>query len=484
MTAIFYALLCFAVLLATLCIIVGLFATYRHYTLQGDGYFVASLLWLIGISAILVVVLAHREYPAMAITLPGAMEDSGAPEETPTFLSSSLGRFLSIFIVLLAAIRFIVGGHFFRSSTSSLRIGEIKKMDPAQLLFTTFFIYFVFYGVLSSIAGTKPALVHWMFYPVIIIGAAFFSPSYDTRFLVKHIKWILLILIYGSLSEALVFPKTAFEHGYVGIIPGLSLRLYGFSEHPNTLGPVALLFLVLDYFSPSPGKVGLLHKISAIAVLLLAQSKTAYIGSSLALLAVLVYRSTANQGSKNKLYLPPLGFLTVLILGAGGIVLTLSVLNFFGKDFFNPFSDVDAKNITFTGRTLIWEITLDRWNENLLFGYGPELWYPEFRAKYGLPVVGQAHNQFIQALGEAGIFGMIGLLLYLFALLHAAIVTAGITRGASLALLVVPLSRTFTETPFRNFVINDWAFFTHLVVFCLLAGWLREKALVTKGQML
>ena len=45
-----------------------------------------------------------------------------------------------------------------------------------------------------------------------------------------------------------------------------------------------------------------------------------------------------------------------------------------------------------------------------------------------------AHNQFMQSLASAGLFGVFGLLVYLGTTLHYAIVLAPPTRGFSLAL--------------------------------------------------
>lgn len=455
----------------------GIWAAYRYSTTRSDGHFVALLFWLIGLSAVLVEALATRSPPSIGIGIISNSESSGL-ESTPTAISSMLGKLSVPFIVGLAFVRFILDT--VKWQPSSFREFGGGKADPARPLYYSYLFYFVCCGLLNSVAGTQPAFVHWMFYPVFIIGAAYFSRTYETNFLIKNVKWILLALIYFSLLAAILFPKFAFETGYKGLIPGLNIRLYGLAGHPNTLGPVALIFLLLEYYSPSSGWVRYIHRISALSVVLLAQSKTAY-GAALLVFVILLWYRFSTDKSAEKHFDARLKFLTTLILSVSFIGLTMLSLNLVEINVpANPFSYLDAQELkylgTLTGRTIIWDITLKEWEQNLLFGYGPTIWYPEFRAKFGLMVVGQAHNQFIQTLGEAGIVGFLGLLVYIFSLLKAAFLTAKATRGVTLALTAIPLLRMWTESPFRNFVINDWAFFTHLLVICLLMGFLREMS--------
>jgi len=480
LTLLMYPMLFAGAVLAALATIFILWASYRYTTSRNDSYFVVLLFWLIGFSAIAFEVLSHREAAVGTLFL-SYMDGSGGLVSSETFLGSLIGKVSSIFIVTLATIRFITGSNFFNSP--AYVFAGINKLDPAKQLLGVYLIYFSFSGLLSSVLGTKPAFIHWMFYPVLIMGATFFSRCYDTKVLVRHAKWVLLILIYGSLIAGLINPNFAFEHGYRGLIPGINIRLYGLAAHPNTLGPVALLFLVLEYLSPSLGRIRILNMIGAIAVLLLAQSKTAYVAAFLAFGVIFVYKYSKNKNQRNSSN-RWFGVLTIFLLGTSVLLLLVGLSSLFEiKIFSNSFSYLDSQNIkyltTFTGRTKIWDITLNVWKDNPLFGYGPLLWSPEFRASYGLNIAGQAHNQFIQTLGESGVFGLLGLLFYLFVLIRAAIATVDISRGASLALLAIPLTRTLSESPFRNFVINDWAFFTHLVIFCLLVGWLREKSTAT-----
>ena len=71
-----------------------------------------------------------------------------------------------------------------------------------------------------------------------------------------------------------------------------------------------------------------------------------------------------------------------------------------------------------SGRTDVWDLTLREWHSSPLVGYGPSLWSPGYRSSHGfsaLSWVGQAHNQFVEALGQTGLIGFIALVLFVSA---------------------------------------------------------------------
>lgn len=102
---------------------------------------------------------------------------------------------------------------------------------------------------------------------------------------------------------------------------------------------------------------------------------------------------------------------------------------------------------TLTGRVVLWQLALNEWWENPLFGYGPTLWDEDYRLAVGLSFAHHAHNQYINTLGSAGLFGIAGLAIILFAYLYYALRFFGATSGVLLAVLAVIAVRGLTETP-------------------------------------
>ncbi len=130
----------------------------------------------------------------------------------------------------------------------------------------------------------------------------------------------------------------------------------------------------------------------------------------------------------------------------------------------------DEQVVTLTGRTLIWQATVEQWKLNPLFGYGPNLWDLQM-SMANVPTIGfvasHAHNQVLQTLGEAGIVGVVGLLLYVVALLAYGVRYARGTNVVALALVSVMLLRGITE-PSLSHTIGASDFYGHFLIFTYL----------------
>lgn len=121
--------------------------------------------------------------------------------------------------------------------------------------------------------------------------------------------------------------------------------------------------------------------------------------------------------------------------------------------------------LTLTGRLGIWEVAITEWERNPLFGYGPEIWEQAFRARIGMSYAFSAHNQFLQALSAAGLFGFVTLVTYLWLLGRYATRAAPFTKGVSTALFVTILLRCITETPMTMSTMLNGDFLTQLILF-------------------
>jgi O-antigen ligase len=125
---------------------------------------------------------------------------------------------------------------------------------------------------------------------------------------------------------------------------------------------------------------------------------------------------------------------------------------------------------SFTGRTAIWAITWEEFVKSPITGYGPSIWDPEFRVERGIYFAGQAHNQFIHVLGQAGLLGLIGILIHLGVMLYFALTRRSIDRGLAIALLLMLLVRCWSESPLRLGALMGWDAFIHLIAFVSVVG--------------
>lgn len=347
-------------------------------------------------------------------------------------------------------------------------IENCKFRRGGEALWFSYVAMFLLGICVSSFAGTKPSFFHTMFYAPLVMTAVYMNSSVSPEWLAFWAKKILLIYLYGTLIAAAIVPDWAIEGAYHSVIPGLNSRLVGLAGHSNGLGALALLFLLLELYFPSRNLWRLLNLTAALAVLVAAQSKTVWI-AAIVCIVIAVACQMFHQPESRLAYKEPFRKNLLAISGFAALMGSLSALLILMYDQSINFGEFSESGVgTFTGRARIWEITLDAWRANPIFGYGPRLWDFEFRTQYDALAVGNAHNQFIETLGNSGILGFAGMIVYFFTLILTSLRHLRVTRGLSLALVAVLVVRSFAETPLSSLSIVDTTFFMHLLVFAYL----------------
>lgn len=340
-------------------------------------------------------------------------------------------------------------------------------------LFFAFVVFFLTNTVMNAALGTQPAFVHNHYYPLIILMAAYVTRDHDPAIMVRFAKATLFGLLLASLALAVIKPDLVIQKPYAeGWIPALHIRMWGVASHANSMGPLALMFLLLESYYPFQRR--LFHYLGvamALGILLMAQSKTAWVAGAILLAIVWFYRNAArfsHAWKTGKVDYQSIGIGIAAFVGAFGLLVIMV--------FFDPGAILDkflhtssgGQVLSVSGREQIWEVALDVWRENPLFGYGPNIWSPEFRQSIGMNFAFSAHNQFLQSLSGSGTFGILGLLVYLGVLLGYAMRFAKATQGLTLALGAFLLLRSFTETPLVTDTIFNGDFLAHLLVFSFL----------------
>jgi exopolysaccharide production protein ExoQ len=321
-------------------------------------------------------------------------------------------------------------------------------------------------SLIASFLGTVPSMNYGLFFVPVVFSALYFLPSADHGWLMAQLKGVLLLFIFGSIIACLLAPEWAFELNYDGSsISGVDVRLYGLSTHANILGPIAALYLILEWLHPSKRLYRFINCSAAAFVLVSAQSKTALvIAGAMVLLKIVMWAWYSRSRSIGR-------SLTALSSGAALAVLLVllpTVISELERPEYHNY-------VMLTGRTSIWDITVETWRWSPVFGYGPTIWDLDFRLQHGHGYIwaGNAHNQFVQSLGEAGLVGIAGFIAYMIVLLLYAFRYARQTQGASLAIFLFLFLRTVTEASLRNYII-DQAFLVHLVCFLAMLSLARQ----------
>jgi O-antigen ligase len=355
----------------------------------------------------------------------------------------------------------ILGISLARVTGQWLRRREVPAFGGTDL-FVAFFAFFVAHTVLNSIFGTQPVFIHNIFYGIAAFAAIFAARREPLSITISFAKLALFSLMFLSLIAALVVPSLAVEPGYKGWIPGLSIRLWGVGSNANSIGPLALVAMLIEYMQPYQRRW--LHwplLLLSFIVFVVAQSKTVWVVFVILIPILFWYRmAKPKRGLDVRLVL--------FLIGVASFTL-LSLL------FFDPISLWEqvmntregSQLGTLTGRSQIWAIAINEWLNNVVFGFGPDIWGPAYRARIGLQFATSAHNQFLQSLSAAGALGLTALLIYLVLLGRYALRSAAATKGVSVALFLLVLLRCMTETPLTLGTFFNGDFLTHILLFTI-----------------
>jgi O-antigen ligase len=288
------------------------------------------------------------------------------------------------------------------------------------------------------------------------VTASLLAPRVDPAFIATTVKGLCGLYFLSCLAAAVVPFPGAWGPFSQSFLPGIDVRFQGTLAHPNDLGAIAVLYLVMEYARPSPRWLRWPMVGTAVVLLLLSQSKTAWVAG---LFAALVQWAAGPAPRRN-------ARIAAMVMGLGLFICTVGLaLNVVGAESGQLFTGQQIEKVrTLTGRTELWVVGLRIWRESPLFGGGPGV-FPEYAEASGQLWAGQAHNQLIGALAESGVVGAAALLAYVAILVRQARRHAVATRYASVSLVGLLLIRSITETPMDAFNL------LHLTVFTMLLAW-------------
>lgn len=448
----FEAILIFSSFTLAVFTILGWFSLKRGVDYLGRTRITCLLVWIIGLGGTLL-------FAAIRI---------GGGEYDPVIGETSGGGFIAVSAIWIKRMVTVLSLAVAIGVIAYFSTGKDQPPKTGIDLILAYLAFIILSFVLGSIFGAVPAFTPQLFYGPLMLLALFMLNNVPLEIFIRHVKLVTAIILIASLFLC-VKPDWAFMYSNQGsLLPWLSGRLAGLTAHPNVLGPLAVMYLLLERFQPAQTGARIFLSGIALTVLLLSQSKTAWISAIVAIGVLAAYKLMTSRVLSGKSS-PHERFQAILILLTTGVFLiTVFIGVLFSDELLTRLNlryYTLASLSTFMGRTEIWQITLQLWERSPWFGYGPTLWGQEFRLQFMMGYAGQAHNQIIQTLGDSGIAGLAGLLFYLVTLVIYAFKTASSTRGVSLALVSFLLLRCGTETPVRTLAVIDATFFMHFVIF-------------------
>ncbi len=346
-----------------------------------------------------------------------------------------------------------------------------RRARPLFVTGTLFYLVACVVAAVNDRSSMLPPLTLLLFF-----GLLFLLPRSDPEWLKQRFRTILRCYAGGSLISASLSPNWALESFPDSVLPGIGVRLHGLAPHANVLAAMMLVLLILEMTSVSRRRWDVLWVVTALAVLLMAQSRTTWI-AAIAVVCVEAYRSSGGGATRSTRA-------GTIHLAAAAVSLLLAYLwSNVGGALEVP---VGTSLGTVRARTDVWELTLELWRANPLLGYGPGLWGPEMR----LALLGRlgwapphAHNQLLHTLGETGLVGAVALGAYLLRLTVESLRSATQSGGLTLALLVLLLFRSLTEVPLR-LMFSDGGFLIHYMTVALVVAYRSAAPTPDEGHSL
>ncbi len=349
----------------------------------------------------------------------------------------------------------------------------LRQPVPSLPLLGAFVAYWVGSIGLPAVLGAYPQVSHDLLYaPAVGVACCLATPEERHR-LLGVARDTLMALMLAGLVVAVARPRLAMDMAYTaGLLPGLP-RFAGLTSHPVTQGLLAQVALLLLQARPY-GRRGLQRAawVLGLAVLVMAQSKSAWVAFLVASLAMALVRH--GPGWWRRVGDPSqagAGLLAGGTLALGVVLLAAATLSGAFAEQLASFaaSEQGAQLLTLTGRDRIWAAAQEEWRSHPVFGYGLSLWDASYRAAIGLPQATHAHNQLLDDAARAGTVGVGALLAYAAVLTAASLRHARATAGLSLALFITLALRAVGEVPL-SLIGYGSELFTHLLLVATLAA--------------
>lgn len=360
-----------------------------------------------------------------------------------------------------------------------------SKLNAPTVLIVAFLFFFFTNVVTTAFLSAHPSFEHYYIYLALVGTASLLFTEGEEANSIRAARNSFLALLVISAGFLLVKPEVVMDNNYHGgIIPGFTYRYAGLAPHANHLGQIIILFMLCMWNMPFSRRwLNVFGWTIGYVSLVAAQSKTSWISFIICMSCMGYFKH--GDYLKQRLF-----NLKNPMLSAAFILLTMATVSVvLGMVMFSDVTHkisyflstrAGADLTTMTGRVRIWEVAINEWRSNPLFGYGLTIWDDAHRAKIGLPWAYSAHNQFYQVLASAGVFGVAGLVTYVMTLLWFTLKTARSSQGLTLGIFVMLFLQSISEVPLAISGHFSYDAITHLLLLMVICGQLKPGSKTKK----
>jgi O-antigen ligase len=329
----------------------------------------------------------------------------------------------------------------------------VRQLNPFLLLFFLLAIASISWSIDSSL--TLRRLIRLCL--IMLACGAFVLMSWHARRYQNVLRPILTLMLVGSIIFGLVAPELAIHRENSAELAG---AWRGLANHKNGLGALACITLILWFHAGLTRAVKLLPALAGAAIactcLVLSRSSTALATSVFVLLFMLV-------ALRPPLALRPYVSSLVGILVAALLIYALAILNIIPglSTLLAPVLALSGKDLTFSGRTEIWDILSEHILLRPWFGSGYGAYWTAgaiagtesyaFMTRMQSFYPGSAHNGYLEILNDLGWVGLGCLLAYMLSYVRQSLRLLSIDRDQAVLYLAL-----FFQQAISNLSESHW----------------------------
>ena len=367
-------------------------------------------------------------------------------------------------IIWIAA---LLGSCWYIASRQRLWFALLRTLNPFYLLFIAVAILSIIWSI------DAPTTVHFVFRVVVIwlCCTAFTLNGWTADRFPSVMRSLLGALLVGSIIFALVLPQYgiqqfpdyapatggAFNFSGVGGPVGFQPVLRGLTYSKNQIGPLAGFGVIFWFHAWLEKRAKVLWTLvcggGALICLYWAHSSTSILATAFAIVVMLMLRHWPQWLRR---YMPHIVTIFSLLI----FVYSLVILKLIPQLEFllTPITALTGKDLTFTNRTLIWQLVAEHIVKHPLLGTGYSAYWVNadtpgsagdvFKERLGF-YPGSSHNGYLDVLNDLGVVGSILLFGYIVTCLRQSLKIMAFDRGQGslyLALLFYTFWSSMSES--------------------------------------
>lgn len=332
---------------------------------------------------------------------------------------------------------------------SVYKIMHYKKINLIIVLFL------VFYGILFYTTyinnGDKINCIKQFVTIFSMLNIFDYGIKYNLKEFIKSVRYYLNVLIIINFLTILIFPNGLY------ISDGTNYKdnwLLGFKNlHILYIMPAMLFNNIysIKYYKKIRTRDYIFMILSFVSVLIV-NSSTAMVG--VVLFAISSFFITKINEK----------FFNIISYNISYIIIYLSIVIFRIQELFgNLIYKIFKKEVTFTGRTFIWDYVMEFINEKKVLGYGLE--YASVRFDRSIGYQGEqtyhAHNEILEIIYKTGFIGF-GIILLIFALISTKLINNKDKSITKLISIFIFIFLIMMLTEFYNF---SYIFYIFIIAF-------------------